>query len=234
MLDYSADGGVAQITIADVRLLSKHDIVAAKDLRDAIWEANDDNDVKVIVLRSDAHDFSPRVTAKPDDNALRNFTAFQDAYYGPHGLYQSVCYPKKVVVLEVQGECAGAGTLLMLYSDIVVASSDSTFRTPADDLPASNTIFPILIMGLHRAKAWNLAGRPLSAQDAEAWGVVNYVVEREGLRAKTAECAAKIARMPLDAITSTKMGFNAVADSSGASEDFALSAFYAASRHSLS
>jgi enoyl-CoA hydratase/carnithine racemase len=235
MLPYTVAGGVAEITIPDVQALSQHDIAAAKELRDAVWEANDDNDVKVIILRAPGRDFCPRVPKAGNGHDLHEqFTLLHDAFYGPHGLYQAVAYPKKVVIIEVQGECAGAGSLLMLYSDLVVASADASLRSPVDDLPASNVVMPIIIMGLHRAKAWTLTGHPLTAEQALACGLVNFVVGRDQLGVKSLEAARTIARMPLDALTSTKLGFNSVADSSGASEDFGLSSFYATARRGLS
>jgi enoyl-CoA hydratase/carnithine racemase len=235
MLDLQIADQIAEITIPDVQALSRHDLAAASELRETLWEANDDLDVKVIVLRGAGPAFCPQLEhAEAPGRPREGFTQMQALFYGPHGLYQAVCYPKKVLIVEVHGECAAAGTLLALYADILVADRDAVFYSALEELPGANLMVPIMTMGLNRTKAWTMTGSALSAQEAASFGLVNYLVAPGECRAKSLEVGARIARMPLDALTTTKTGFNGVMDSSGIHEDFEMSAFFAVSRQGLS
>lgn len=233
MLPIVKSDGRAVITIPDVQALTRHEIQPAVELRDALWQANDDDEVKVIILRADGEHFCPQLTAEEMRAAAQEghhaYTDVQQFYYSPFGIYQGVFYIKKVIITEVQGDCAGAGTLLALFSDLTVASSDARFWNPVEDLAEANVVLTMLTIGVHRAKAWVLTGEVLSAEAAHADGLVNYVSDRGQLRAASADIGAKVTRMPIDALVVTKMGFNGVLDGHGVINEFEMAPFYAGS-----
>jgi enoyl-CoA hydratase/carnithine racemase len=86
-----------------------------------------------------------------------------------------------------------------LMSDIVLASENASFQDaphfPAGLVPGDgvHVVFPLL-MGLNRARYFLLMGQTLSARDALELGLVNEVLPRDRLMARTWEVAEQLAR----------------------------------------
>ena len=84
-------------------------------------------------------------------------------------------------------------------SDIVLASENASFQDaphfPAGLVPGDgvHVVFPLL-MGLNRARYFLLMGQTLSARDALELGLVNEVLPRDRLMARTWEVAEQLAR----------------------------------------
>jgi len=216
---------IATITIADCAALSRHAEDAGRSLRNAIHACDDRDDVKVIILRADGKDFCKsleRSGAKAATPAWWN-----EVYAGSAGLYQSVCYSKKVTITAVQGECAGAGSLLVLCSDLTVATATATFRSPFDTLPEASFVLASLTMRLNRAKAWMLDDTPIDAQGALAAGLINRIADKDPIR-EARDIARTIAKMPLDGIAISKLMFETCLDAQGVGQDFDMAEFYAA------
>jgi 2-(1,2-epoxy-1,2-dihydrophenyl)acetyl-CoA isomerase len=66
------------------------------------------------------------------------------------------------------------------------------------------TYFVVRLLGYSRAFEWLCSGRPLSAADAHAWGLVGEVVDDGRLAARAAELAATFAALPTRALGLTK------------------------------
>lgn len=217
--------GVAVVT-ADLSPLSRHEPAAARALRDAVVDASDDDLVKVVVLRSATPDFClPGASTGPTQSA----TAWEQDFAAADALYQSLCFSKKVTVTEVDGACAGAGALLVLASDLTVASDRATFGSPFSSMPEANLVLAALTMRLNRAKSWALQGGTLDAARALEAGLVNHVVPAAELQARTTEVARSVTGMPLDGITMSKMLLQSVLDAHGVGREFDMAPFYAAS-----
>ena len=60
------------------------------------------------------------------------------------------------------------------------------------------------MLGDHRAAQMLLLGEPLSATDAERFGLVNQLLESEDLNQHVDEVAAKLAKKPIDAIKTSR------------------------------
>lgn len=106
----------------------------------------------------------------------------------------------KPLVAAVQGNAAGVGTTMLLHCDHVVAASDARFSTPFVGLglvpeAASSLIAPRL-MGQARAFSLLVMGRPLSADEAKAAGLINTVVAAEAVEAEAMKAAREIAALP--------------------------------------
>jgi cyclohexa-1,5-dienecarbonyl-CoA hydratase len=98
---------------------------------------------------------------------------------GFHGAIRKLMDLDAVTVAVVEGHCLGGGMELALACDLVVASDDTRFAQPEIDLacypPVAAALYPALL-GPRRAAELVLTGRPLDAQEAAAWGLVNRVV----------------------------------------------------------
>lgn len=88
---------------------------------------------------------------------------------------------KKPIIAAVNGLAYGGGTEAVVNCDIVVAASSATFALPE----VKRGLVPwagapqrlVRTVGKQRAMEMVLTGRPVSAAEAERWGLVNRVVE---------------------------------------------------------
>ena len=232
MIDVSCKDAVATITLPDCDPLSVHEIDFGLELRDAIRDSAESDDIKAIVIRASSRDFSPPVPARDLAAAAearrdRIWSTWHEAYAAASGLYQNVCFCKKVVITTVSGRCAGAGSLLVLCSDLTVATPDATFESPFSTLPEANMVLAALTMRLNRAKYWLLSGSALTAQDAFDAGLVNRIADRAHDEAQ--KMAHAVTRMPLDGIAMSKINAETALDAAGVGREFDMAGFYAVS-----
>lgn len=106
------------------------------------------------------------------------------------------------IVVAVQGAAFGGGFELALLSDLIVASEGASFALPETArglIPGlGGTVLLARHCGLARANAVVLAGRELSAHEAENWGIVHSVCATDELDPLSGHLARRIAaRAPL-------------------------------------
>jgi len=101
------------------------------------------------------------------------------------------------VIVQVQGMATAAGCQLVATCDLAVASQEARFATPGvriglfchtPQVPLSRAI------GRKRALEMLLTGRPISADEAERYGLVNRVVPANRLAEETLGLAKHIAQ----------------------------------------
>ena len=232
MISVSQTNGVATVTLPDCRPLSVHDLAFGLELRDAVRDAADSDDVKAIVIRASGPDFSP--AASPEDlaaaarqrrNKIRS--TWHETYAASSGLYQNICFCKKVVITAVSGQCSGAGSFLVLCSDLTVATPEAIFESPFGSLPEANLVLAALTMRLNRAKSWLLSGSALTADEAFNAGLINLIAKDETLDAEAQKMGRAVTRMPLDGIAMSKINVETCLDAQGVGREFDLAGFYA-------
>jgi enoyl-CoA hydratase/carnithine racemase len=108
------------------------------------------------------------------------------------------------LVAAVAGVAVGIGTTMLLHCDHVVAATDARLSTPFVPLglvpEAASTLIAPRIMGHARAFSLLAMGRPLSAEDAKAAGIVNQVVPRAELATAALAAAREIAALPPEGV----------------------------------
>lgn len=234
MIHTTAAESIATITLTDCAPLSLHDIDFALKLRDAVRDAADSDDIKAIVIRAGGTDFSPAVSQQALAAAALArkdmiWSGWHEAYAAASGLYQNLCFCKKVVITAVSGECAGAGSLLVLCSDLTVVTADATFASPFQTLPESNLVLAALTLRLNRAKSWLLSGSVMSAQQAFDAGLINRIAAAGALDDEAQKLARAVTRMPLDGIAMSKINVETSLDAQGVGREFDMAGFYAVS-----
>jgi len=228
-VDLRVAGGRAYIEAESFAPLTAHDDAFADALAGAVVEASDDDHVKVIVLRATGPDFAPAApTGFP--SAAETPTAWHRSFAASTAVYQATCFAKKVVVAEVRGGCHGAGSALLLCTDLAVASEDAVFGSPFLDVPEANFVLAALTIRLNRAKSWMLRGTVHDAATAGRIGLVNRVVPAGRLQAEVESMTAAVLGMPLDGLTMSKMLQQAVYDAHGVGREFDLADHYAIHR----
>ena len=224
MIQSAIAAGVATITFADCSPLSRGDAAFARELIECIRDASDEDEVKAIILRASGSDFCPVLSqdeAAAASRIDRGLTSvWRDVFGSARGVYQSLCFSRKVTIVEVRGHCGAAGTLLTLCAGLAIVDDSARFECPFNSLPEANFVLAALTMRLNRAKAWVLRGHSLDARTAAAEGLVNCVVGASDLQAEVESMASQIIKMPLDGIAVSKIILESCLDAQGVGREF--------------
>jgi 2-(1,2-epoxy-1,2-dihydrophenyl)acetyl-CoA isomerase len=131
-------------------------------------------------------------------------------HYNP--MIQRIRSLEKPVVCGVNGVAAGAGASLAIACDVVVACQSATFIQAFSKIgliPDSGaTYFLPRLVGLQRAAALMFLADKITAQEAQAMGMIYKVFEDDVFAIKTFELARRLAQMPTKAIGYTKRALN--------------------------
>ncbi len=123
---------------------------------------------------------------------------------------------RKPVIAAIDGYTMGAGLELALACDFRVATQRSEFAFPEIRLgmiPGSGgTQRATRLMGLTRAKLFTMTGRRISAEQAEAWGLITRAVPNDALDDTVATLARELADQPPLALRTLKVVLNRGAD----------------------
>jgi len=123
------------------------------------------------------------------------------------------------VIAAVQGIATAAGCQLVATCDLAIASSEARFATPGVKIGLFCSTPMVAVsrnIGRKRALEMLLTGKPISAQTAAEWGLVNRVVPPEQLEAAILELAGQVASSsPL----TVKIGKHAFYDQIGKEQD---------------
>jgi enoyl-CoA hydratase len=134
----------------------------------------------------------------------------------------------KPVIAAVSGYAVAGGLELALWCDLRVAEADAVFgvfcRRWGVPLIDGGTVRLPRLIGQSRALDMILTGRPVSAQEALAIGLVNRLVAKGEARPAAAELAREIARFPQHCVKSDR---SSVYEQFGASEAEALAREFA-------
>ncbi|KAJ8766442.1 hypothetical protein K2173_022501 [Erythroxylum novogranatense] len=111
---------------------------------------------------------------------------------------------KKPIIGAINGFAVTAGFEIALACDILLAAKGAKFM----DTHSKFGIFPSWglsqklprLIGANRAREVSLAATPITAEQAERWGLVNHVVEESELMKKTREIAETIANNNQDLV----------------------------------
>jgi enoyl-CoA hydratase/carnithine racemase len=112
------------------------------------------------------------------------------------------------VVAGVQGVAIGIGMTMLLHFDYVVAATNARFSAPFAELgvvpEAGSSLLAPRLMGVRRAFALLVMGRPLDAEQAKAVGLVNIVVPPEQVDEEVMKAAREIAALPVQAVAASR------------------------------
>jgi 2-(1,2-epoxy-1,2-dihydrophenyl)acetyl-CoA isomerase len=121
----------------------------------------------------------------------------------------------KPVVTAVNGVAAGAGANLALATDIVLAARSASFIQAFCRLglvPDSGGTWSLpQLVGEARAKGLALLGDRLSAEQAQAWGLIWAVVDGDRLLEEASALAHRLAEAPTLGLAATKRAIQAAA-----------------------
>lgn len=209
------ENGVERLTLNRPDVLNSFNLAMARQLQQALDDAEAADDVRAILLTGEGRAFcaGQDLSAVPADPsvALPDLGEIVAQQYNP--IVARLRAIAKPVVCAVNGVAAGAGANLAFACDIVLASRDATFIqsfTKIGLVPDSGGTFWLpRIVGPARAAGLMLTGEKLSAERALHWGLIWEVCDPAQLMERAVALAASLAEQPTRALGLTKRMLNA-------------------------
>lgn len=197
------DDGIAIITLNRADKLNAFDERMIREIRSALWQANFDNRIRVVIITGEGRGFCSGRDISGLDYENNLPTAQYRAYVrANHELMDDLEAIEKPVIASVNGICAGGGVEIAIACDFRIASRNASFLLPENQLgvlPASGACSRMIQMiGIGRLKQMVLAALPVPAEEARQWGLVTEVCEADELRERTLAFAQMLlGRAPL-------------------------------------
>lgn len=189
-------GPVTTVILARPEARNSVDGPTAAELADAFRSFDADPEASVAVLYGEGGHFCAGADLKAIGSSRGNRLAAEGD--GPMGV--SRLRLSKPVIAAVEGYAVAGGLELAIWCDLRVASDDAVFgvfcRRWGVPLIDGGTVRLPRLIGTSRALDMILTGRPVSAQEALAFGLANRVVAPGKAREAAEELAVELARFP--------------------------------------
>jgi 2-(1,2-epoxy-1,2-dihydrophenyl)acetyl-CoA isomerase len=207
--------GVATITLNRPDKLNTFTTEMHGELKTALDDVKQDGSIRVLVLTGAGRafcagqDLSDRAVA-PGGEAP-DLGASLDTLYNP--LVRTLRTLEMPVISAVNGAAAGAGANVALAADIVLAARSASFIQAFCKLglvPDSGGTYTLpRLVGRARAMGLALLGDKLSADRAEAIGLIWKVVDDDDLMTEAMALAKHLATQPTKGLAMIKQAINA-------------------------
>ncbi len=210
-LRHEVADGIATITLDRPDARNALDATLKRELLAAIRTAGRDRATRVIVLTGEGSAFCAgqdlREAISPGAPPLS--TVLRGSY---NPLILAMRGLDKPIIGAINGVAAGAGMGLALACDVRIAADTASFVLAFGRIglvPDSGTTwFLPRLVGPARAADLALIGDPVTAADAERWGIISRVVPAADLAAETRTLATRLAAGAPRALALTKRALN--------------------------
>lgn len=186
------------------------DLIA--ELVDALQMLDKDPEVGAIVLTGNERAFA----AGADIGRMAESTVVEQIERDQFAVWDKIRRVKKPIIAAVSGWCLGGGNETAMMCDMIVASESARFGQPEIGIGiipgAGGTQRLTQAVGKARAMELVLTGRPFTAEEALAMGLINRVVPVEVYLEEAQALAREIASKPPIAVQMGKAAVNAVLD----------------------
>jgi enoyl-CoA hydratase len=230
---YEKEGGKARITLNRPEKLNALSMKLQRELNTALWEADNDAAVHVIILRgagrafSAGYDLTPMQAREPrpdrDEaytNVYRGMASHDDDLWHLERQQRermAIWDLHKPVIAQVHGYCLAGGTDLALICDLVVAADDAVIGFP----PVRAMGSPVghmwtYLVGPQWAKYFLLTGDSVSGAKAAEIGLVFRSVPADQLTDEVEALASKIEKVDVELLGPNKRIVNIALEMMGA------------------
>ena len=214
-IQFKAEGGVAILTLNRPDRLNSFTRAMHLEVRDALARVQADQSVRVLVLTGAGRGFcagQDLADRAVDPGAPSvDLGASVEEFYAP--LVLTLKNLPMPVICAVNGVAAGAGANLALACDIVLAAQSASFIEAFSKLglipDTGGTWHLPRLIGHARAMGLAMLGEKLSAEKAEAWGLIWRCVPDETLMDEALAMAQHFAAAPTKGLAFTKRAFQA-------------------------
>lgn len=206
MVGFEVVDGVAVLTLNNPAKRNALSRAMLAELQQTLDRVAGDREIRALVLRAEGPVFS-------SGHDLREVAAGED---NP-GLFalctevmEKIRALPQPVIAEVHALATAAGCQLVASCDLVVAAEEASFATPGVNIGLFCTTPGVALsraVSTKKAMEMLLTGEAIGAREAEAAGLVNFVVPAAGLHAKAMALAKKIIAASSEVIALGKRAF---------------------------
>jgi len=234
---YEVERGRARITLNRPEKLNALSFELQKELNEALWDADNDNNVHAVILRGNGRAFSAgydltpmsrrQPGATPEAPAADGYTAVyrgrssfdDDAWQLERAqrLRMAIFDMHKPVIAQVHGYCLAGGTDVALLCDIIIAADDATIGFPParamGSLPNQMWVYHC---GPQWAKRLFLTGDTITGAEAAQIGLVLKSVPLQHLEAEVEGLVDRMAMIDTELLSANKRIVNIALELMGA------------------
>jgi 2-(1,2-epoxy-1,2-dihydrophenyl)acetyl-CoA isomerase len=206
--------GIARITLNRPNVRNALTLAMCRELIELLERLATDADTRVVVLQGSGGHFSSGADLRdvslslPGDAQERARIMADQVRTLSWPLVHALGRLPQPLVASVAGHAVGVGAQLVLSADLVIAARSAKFTIPQVKLGHSadhgESWYLPRKVGIGRAMQILLLGEPLPAEDAERYGLVNWLVDDDALEQRTRELALKLACGATVALKETK------------------------------
>ena len=208
-------GGAATIELNRPEALNAWNTQFGLDLRAAVEQAAEDDDVRAVLITGAGRAFSsgadlkagfdPTPEGHPDVH-----TALTERY---HPIITGIRRMPKPVVAAVNGPAVGIGCSLALACDLVLVGESAYFLLAFVNIglvpDGGSSLFVPSRTGFGRAMEMAMLGERVGAEQAVAWGLANRALPDASLRQEADALVDRLAAGPTRSYAGTKRQLNA-------------------------
>jgi 2-(1,2-epoxy-1,2-dihydrophenyl)acetyl-CoA isomerase len=211
-ITWRVEDGIGVLTMNRPEKRNALDVTMREEIADVVGRARRDAAVKALLLTGAGGSFSAGGDLAALGEARQDLQAARERIRALHVWLPELINLEKPVVAAVDGPAFGAGFMLALAADFVLASPRARFCAVfariglVPDLGA----FWLLprILGLQRAKELVMTARTVDPEEAKALGIVLEIHPQEALQDRAMAFAARFRKAPTAAIGMAKHALN--------------------------
>ena len=215
---YEVDRGRARITLNRPEKRNALSIEMVEELRDALWEADDDKSVHCVILKGEGgsfcagYDLTPSRKSADDGIERRRGAGIDDDAWNIERFQRSLrtlFEMHKPSIAQIHGHCLAGGTDLALYCDILICADNANIGYSAlRNMGAAPNQMWLYHCGPQWTKRLLLTGDTLSGEDAAKIGLVLKSVPEELLESEVEGLADRLSWIDPEMLSTNKRIIN--------------------------
>lgn len=228
-LTYETSGRIATITLNRPERLNAIARGMPQELREAVEQANDDNDIHCIILTGAGRSFCAGYDLVDFAENRNRAAGGQNASQGPWDPmvdfammyrntqdFMSLWRSNKPTIAMVRGHAVAGGSDIALCCDLVVMADDAKIGyPPARVWGVPTPMMWVYRLGAERAKRMLFTGDLITGKEAAAMGLVSESVPEPELNSRVVALATRISAVPKNQLMAMKLVVNQSIESMG-------------------
>lgn len=207
---YEKEEGIATVKLNRPQVLNAINKQLWLDLQQALEDAKNDPEVKVVIITGEGRAFSTGADLK--ESKSRSLEDYRDYLEELQEASRKIIRFDKATIAAINGYALGSGYELALACDIRIAAEEAKIGSPEARVASSVTggAFRLVqdLIGPGKAKELLFTAEYIDGKEAERIGLVNKAVPLDQLMAAAKEMARKIAQNSLFSIKLIKKGLS--------------------------
>jgi enoyl-CoA hydratase len=217
-ITYEVEKGRARITLNRPEKRNALSIELVEELRDALWEADDDKSVHCVILKGEGpsfcagYDLTANRHIADDGVQRRKGTGMDDDTWRIERFQRSLrtlTEMHKPSIAQIHGHCYAGGTDLALYCDMLICADNASIGYSAlRNMGAAPNQMWLYHCGPQWTKRLLLTGDTLSGEDAAKIGLVLKSVPEEYLEQEVEGLADRLSWIDPEMLSTNKRIIN--------------------------